>query len=332
MEIIDLIQDKIRESQTFDLLNQIDSAINDVNIPDSDMILLNIIREFIDGKDTDSLIKKLPNLSEPQLSLIYSSILDCCRSYFKSKIDLTVFLSNFFTYQELMYFDIDNLTAIDLSSINQILLNIESSINFNNVYDIELSCELKESVRESIIEYFDSKNMFDKGFIENVESASITRDILGNDAILESDNVSDKIRKLEEMDDQSITFLYSIFTGDYTASFRFSMRSELSEEVVRHPAGQISRYLSPISPEQQDSLLVSNNSTQSDVDQFWQSIQSQYGTRINENLLILYTKLFPINECRRLLTSLSNINIIKGINENYYMVSGKNLNNIKLLK
>lgn len=331
MEIIDLIKNKIKESQIFDLLNQIESVMNNIDTSDSDMMLLNMVSEFLKNGDVDLLIEKLPNFSEKQLDILYNSILDCCGSYFKSKNELMMFLNKFFTIQELLHFDVDNLTDVDLSNINKSLMNIESSINFNNVYDIELDEELMESVRSSIIEYFESKNMFDKGFIEDVESASVTRDILDNDAILESDAVSDKIKKLEEMDDQSITFLYSMFTGNYTASYSQSMRSELSQEVVKHPIGQIAKYLSPVSQEQQDGLLADNGSSQSEVDQFWQSMQDKYG-RINENLLMLYTKLFPINECRRLLTSLSNINVVKGINENYYIVSGKNLNSIKLLK
>lgn len=332
MEIIDLIQDKIKGSQTFDLLNQIGSVMNDVDTSDSDMILLNVVKEFLEGNNVDLLIEKLPNFSEQQLNLLYGAMIDCSKSYFKSKDELVTFLNNFFTIQEMLHFNVDNLTDADLSSINEILMGIESSTNFSNVYDIEMDEELMETVRGSIMEYFESKNMFDKGFIEDVESASVTREILDNDAILESDNTSDKIKKLEEMDDQSIAFLYSMFTGNYTSSYSQSMRSELAQEVVKHPVGQISNYLSPVSQEQQNSLLSSNGSSQSDIDQFWQSMKDQYGTKINENLLMLYTKLFPINECRRLLTSLSNINVVKGINESYYIVSGKNLNSIKLLK
>lgn len=331
MEIIDLIQSKISESQIFDLVNQIDLVINDINTSDSDMMLLNVVKEYLEDGNADLLVEKLPNFSEQQLSILHDCVSCCSGSHFKSKEELVDFLTNFFSIQELLHFDIDNLTSDDLSNINKILMDIESSTNLN-IFDIESNDEMSENVRCSVIEYFQSKSMFDKSFIENVESASITRDILDNDAILESDNASDKIRKLEEMDDQSISFLYSLFTGNYTSEYKQYMRSGLAEEVVVHPTGQIARYLSPISQEQQNGLLVSNNSSQSDVEQFWQSMENKYGISINENLLVLYKKLFPINECRRLLTSLSNINVIKGINESYYIVSGKNLNNIKLLK
>lgn len=332
MEIIDLIQDKIKESQVFDLLNHISLVMSDVNTSDSDMVLLNVVSELLENGDIDTLLGKLPNFSEDQLNILYNAIINCNNSYFKSKDELITFLNNFFTLQEIMYFDIDNLTDLDLSDINKIFVDTEISANNVNIYDIETNDELLENIKNSIISYFENKNMIDKDFIDNVESASITRDIMDNDAILESDNISDKIKKLEEMDDQSIAFLYSMFTGNYTSQYSQYMRSDLTQELIKHPDGEISRYLSPLSQTQQDELLSNNGSSQSEIDQFWQSMKDVYGTKINENLLVLYTKLFPINECRRLLTSLSNINVVKGINENYYIVSGKNLNNIKLLK
>jgi len=337
MEMIELIKEKIKESQSFDLLHQLDLKIKDINTSDKDVILLEVISEMLEdneGEKGSVLIDKLPNFSEYQLGLLNDTISSCCTTNFQTKDELTNFLFNFFNTQELLHFNIDDLTDENIYDLNKIFSDYQESIGSEITTEtLAFNPDLVAQIRFDVVKYLQDIKKFDNNFIDNVESAKYTRDVFDDeDIILEGVSGDDKMKKIEEMDDQSIIFLYALFSGDYTKSYSYSMRSELADEVMKHPDGKISQYLSPITPQQQQELFNNNNTEKVDVDQFWKSMKDKYGTQINENLLSLYVKLFPINECKRLLISLSNINVIKGINENYYMVSGKSLNNIKLLK
>lgn len=298
--------------------------LNESKLNESEKLELGIIVDQLELSP-----EKVELISSEQIEKIIL-LLDQEECKIKNVDDLLKYIDIIFQDETIPPVRIENITNRHLFEIGNLVkdFNIVSELELSDTDKWELS-----SIREMLKDYLDTECLFINDMLDDIDFIRFQRSMKDDKIIFEGLTVDEKEKKIDAMDQTSIVLLYSVATNNYNLSlsdYNDYMKSYLKNDVLSNPSGKISNMLNPITKEESDFITDRKYKDFNESD--WEVFKDNYrstGKLVLEKYFNLYKNIFSVSESLRLLRSSSVFNIAKGINEELYMVAGKNLTLIK---
>lgn len=309
------IKQKINESE----------CLNDAN-----KHLLDIVSDVIASDDHI----RIDALGDKQLEILADTINGMSNIYyFRTAQEMISYFLIVMNNYDFCMIDFTKVADRHVDYLNSLL------VDFTEAYGNNLTKQWLEEhpmayleIMVMIKDYLISEEIYDDCYMTDIEMGMFKRSICNEALIFEGNTLEDKIARIEQMDDNSLLLLYGAATGEFLTYASNSLKSWLINDLKNNPTGKISNVLSPVSDE--DLLKLSSQASQvspADYDEFWKSLEQKYGTTF-ESYRKFFKNVLNVNEARSLMSKGNILSVVKGVNENLYLVMGKNNEYVRLIK
>lgn len=277
---------------------------NDVS--DEETLLLSVF----DEDPSLSFLDKITPEQEGFLTRVFDGFKFC--RHFTNTSELEAFCREILTTDQLIIIKFGSIGLDDLDEINDI---------WGATCDDP--CPDYDSFDELLFNFLDTSYLIDYDIYENAYRAQHSRELYLRQSgrVNEALTIDEKKRKLAELDDVALRFLYVMLVGDYTEPYSPEMRTRLDRELELNPQGKLSQYLDPLT----ETPAV-------DADKQVRDFYAQYG--INETFEAILESLidvFPVPDVQRLLCFDRPFSYLFGLDGTAYCVSGAYYENLKKL-
>ena len=274
------------------------------NISEEEELLLSVF-----GEDLSlSFLDKITPEQEGFLIRVFDGFKFC--RHFTNTSELEAFCREFLTPDQLIVIKFGDIGLDDLDEINDIW-----GATCDDV------CPDYNSFDELLFNYLDTSYLIDYDIYENAYHAQHSRELYVRQSghVNEALTIDEKKRKLTELDDVALRFLYVMLVGDYTEPYSPEMRTKLDRELELNPYGKLSQYLDPLTE-------MPNVDTDKQMKDFY----AQYGVTF-ESIVESLINVFPVPDVQRLLCFDRPFSYLFGLDGTAYCVNGAYYENLKKL-